>query len=91
MTTDGGMLEVEEVVCRELVELVTDYLERALSPGRRALVEEHLLMCEPCRDYVEQMRRTARALRGIRIEELSADSRRELLDMFASWADGASG
>lgn len=44
------------VVCRELVELVTGYLEGSLTPARRDAVEAHLLGCDNCSEYVEQMR-----------------------------------
>jgi len=40
------------------VELVTDYLGGALSPGERARFEEHLATCPPCTAYLAQMRTT---------------------------------
>ena len=49
---------VEDVECREVVELVTAYLENVLPPAERDLVEQHLLTCGGCEAYVEQMRRT---------------------------------
>ncbi len=45
------------VVCEQLVELVTDYLEGALDPDLRRRVEEHLAGCEHCTAYVGQTRR----------------------------------
>lgn len=47
-----------ELECRELVELVTDYLEDALPERERERFEAHLAECEGCRRYVEQMRTT---------------------------------
>ena len=41
--------------CRELVELVTDYLEDRLSPADRARFEAHLAECEYCETYLDQM------------------------------------
>jgi len=81
-----------EIVCRELVELVTDYLEGTLDESTRARVEEHLAVCEHCTEYVEQMRITTRALREVRTAELEPERRDELLAMFREWAadgDGA--
>src|SRR5947209_10781737 len=46
----------DEMVCIELVELVTDYFEGALSEGDRRRFEEHLAACGPCVRYVEQLR-----------------------------------
>lgn len=48
--------------CQEFVELVTDYLEDALSPAERARFEEHLRECHWCTRYVEQMRVTIRVV-----------------------------
>jgi anti-sigma factor RsiW len=48
------------ISCRELVELVTDYLDGALPPDALARVEAHLDACGPCRIYVEQIRTTSR-------------------------------
>jgi len=47
-----------DLTCRELVELVTDYLEGALDPGDRARFEGHLDRCAGCRAYLGQMRAT---------------------------------
>jgi predicted anti-sigma-YlaC factor YlaD len=48
--------------CRDMSELVTDYLERAVSHGRRLDMWWHLIRCEACRRYYDQMRRTVRLL-----------------------------
>ena len=51
-----------DIACRELVELVTDYLEDALDPAAAAAVERHLALCPHCQRYLEQMRETISAL-----------------------------
>ena len=48
------------ISCREVVELVTAYLDGALSPEDSARVQAHLAHCDPCVRYVEQIRVTAR-------------------------------
>jgi predicted anti-sigma-YlaC factor YlaD len=48
--------------CRDMSELVTDYLERAVSIRRRLDMWWHLVRCEACRRYYDQMRRTVRLL-----------------------------
>ncbi len=55
----------EQVVCRQLVELVTDYLEGALDAGLRDRVEEHLASCEHCKGYVAQVRRMLEVTAGL--------------------------
>ncbi len=47
-----------ELVCQELVELVTLYLEGGLGPDERARFEAHLQICDECRAYLDQIRRT---------------------------------
>jgi hypothetical protein len=52
----------DPVRCTEVVELVTDYLERSLPPDEAALVEQHLNCCEGCVGYVDQIRTTIETL-----------------------------
>lgn len=59
--TDGRasrLPPVEDLSCQELVELVTDYLEGALSPEDASRFEEHVRTCEGCERYLEQVRAT---------------------------------
>ena len=59
-----------DLACRELVELVTDYLEDALPAAERERFEAHLAECEGCDAYVEQVRATIRlAGRAAALEE----------------------
>ena len=55
----------DEVVCKEFVELITDYFEDALSPRKLSHVEEHLVLCDWCRTYLNQMQATIGALGGV--------------------------
>ena len=52
----------DEVLCREFVELVTEYMEGGLPEHRTELIEEHLIMCDWCLTYLEQLEATVRAL-----------------------------
>lgn len=58
------MTHRQSVACRQLVELVTSYLEDALSPAQRVRVEQHLAACGNCRDYLAQMRRVIAVARN---------------------------
>lgn len=73
------------LTCHELVELVTDYLEDALSPEDRRRVEEHLALCDGCTAYLEQMRETIRLTGMVREEEIPEDQRQALLEAFRGW------
>ena len=74
--------DVAPMSCRELVELVTDYLEGALDEAGRASFEHHLQLCRGCEAYLEQMQETASRLGSIPVESLSPDAQSALLDAF---------
>jgi len=76
---------VQEVTCKELVELVTDYLENRLPAEQRLLFEEHVAFCSWCRTYLEQMRETVRLTGTLREEDLDPQARNALLDVFRDW------
>jgi anti-sigma factor RsiW len=73
---------VEHISCQEVVELVTDYLEGALSPEDTARFEYHLTLCEGCVFYVEQIRMTIAAVGRIRGEDVPPAVRDELVAAF---------
>ena len=76
---------VEQLSCQELVELVTDYLEAALSPEETARFDEHLARCTGCAAYLEQIRQTIVLTGRLTPESLSPEAERHLLDAFRGW------
>ena len=76
-----------ELACQEVVELVTAYLEDALDPGDRERFEEHLVFCDGCENYLEQVRTTIR-LTGRVEHELPAELEARLLEAFRGWRAG---
>ena len=77
-----------DLACRELVELVTDYLEGRLSAREYHQFEAHLALCEGCRTYLEQMRQTIRALGRLTEDAVQPEARARLLDVFREWKRG---
>ncbi len=77
----------DEMTCRELVEVITAYLEGTLPADDRTRLEAHLEACPYCVQYVEQMRATIDALGGLSAESLAPQTRRELLDAFRAWRE----
>ncbi len=71
--------------CRELVELVTAYLEGDLSSGERRRFDAHLAACDGCTAYVEQMRRTIELSGMLRTDDVSREAERTLLRAFRNW------
>ena len=75
----------EELTCAELVELVTDYLEGGLAAGDRERFEEHLMFCDGCDNYLEQIRRTVAVSGRLREEDLPGGLEERLLSAFQGW------
>ena len=73
------------MTCRQVAELITDYLEGALSAGDRLRFEEHVAGCAACTAYLGQLRATTRVLTRLREEEIPGNVRNELLAAFRSW------
>ena len=73
------------IVCKEAVELMTDYLEGALSPADRRRFEEHLALCPHCVEYLEQIRETIRLAGRVEPEDLTPAMRTELTDLYRRW------
>lgn len=71
--------------CNEIVELVTDYLEGAMDARTAAAFEEHLHLCEGCRQYVEQIRRTIDTSGGLVDPTLSGPAQASLLEAFRNF------
>lgn len=81
-------LTLPEMPCQELVELITEYLEGALSETDRVRFEAHLDACDPCSQYVAQLKAVAAGARRISPDEIPADTRAALLQAFRDWAAG---
>ena len=75
----------EELTCRELVEVITEYLEETLPEIDRSRFEAHLAECPGCTIYLEQMRTTIRLSGRLTEDSLGSRARTELLETFRSW------
>lgn len=76
---------MKTLTCKELVELVTDYLEEMLAPEERSRFETHVMGCEGCSLYVEQMRQTIKLTGMLTEDDVSEPARQKLLETFKSW------
>jgi predicted anti-sigma-YlaC factor YlaD len=91
MTASPHHSPSDEIVCRELVELVTPYLEDALPLEERALVDQHLANCDGCDAYVQQMRLTIRAIGHVSEDAITSKTREDVLAIFRNWRDRQAG
>jgi anti-sigma factor RsiW len=74
-----------ELACNEIVELVTAYLDDALPAEDRERFEEHLVFCDGCSNYLEQMRLTIEVTHRLRGDDLPPELQQRLLEAFRGW------
>ena len=75
------------MVCQEVVELVSDYLEGTLSGRDRRRFERHLAGCPHCTEYLAQMRETIRLTGRLVPEDLSPQMREEFTELYRRWRE----
>ena len=78
----------EPLNCRQVVELVTEYLEGGLEVDQRLAFEQHVAICPPCRGYLSQLRLIARTAGSLREEDVPEPLRESLLEAFRDWSAG---
>jgi predicted anti-sigma-YlaC factor YlaD len=74
-----------DMSCKELVELVTDYLEGALAPADQRRFELHIGKCDWCKLYIDQIRLTIKAAGKLTEESIDPRAREDLLAVFRTW------
>ena len=75
----------ETLTCQELVEIVTEYLEDALTPEDGAGFEAHLSACKNCTAHFDQMRQTIALVGHLSEETIPEEGKAELLELFRDW------
>jgi predicted anti-sigma-YlaC factor YlaD len=84
---DGDFNVTAEVTCQQFVEVITDYLEGSLATRTLTQVEEHLVMCDWCLTYLEQMQATIASLGALR-ETDSPEPSEALLSLLLAKEEG---
>jgi anti-sigma factor RsiW len=75
----------EDITCKELVELVTEYLDGALPAEDHAFFAQHIAGCDGCAVYVDQIRLTIAAAGKVTENSIAPAVRAELLAAFRGW------
>ena len=70
------------LVCQQAVELITEYLEGALSRRDRARLEAHLKDCDGCEEYLRQVEATILILGNVKPTDLDPETRQGLMDLY---------
>jgi anti-sigma factor RsiW len=74
-----------ELACQQVVELVTDYLEGAMSRADRRRFEGHLAGCPHCTEYLAQIRETIRLAGRVTPDDLTPQMTTDLTDLYRRW------
>lgn len=73
------------MTCRQVVELMTDYIDGALAAEDRARFEEHIAGCDGCRAYLAQLKATREVLGRLADESVPKTVENELVKAFRDW------
>ena len=79
------LLSHRDLVCQQVVELVTGYLEGTLSRAARRRFEAHLAGCPHCTEYLAQMRATISLTGRLTPEDLTPRMREDLAEVYQRW------
>ena len=82
------MSSTRTLTCKELTEVLTDYLEGVMPLEERARFEAHLALCEGCVTYVEHMRQVISTVHELRPDDIEATAPNDLLEAFHAWKRG---
>lgn len=74
-----------ELSCKELVDLVTGYMDETIPDEVRAKFEQHLSECGYCDAYVQQMHMTVKLTSTLSEPEPPKPALNELLNIFREW------
>ncbi len=74
-----------ELSCKELTQLITEYLEGVLSSTDRERFESHLSRCPGCITYIEQMQETVKQLGNMPSVEIPSNLESSIVDAFRAW------
>jgi anti-sigma factor RsiW len=80
-----GLFPRRELVCREAVALIADYLDDALPPRDRERLERHLAGCPHCGEYLAQLRATIAATGSVDPVELPDEMVDDLVALYRRW------
>ncbi len=75
------------LVCREAVELVSDYLDGALSRRDRRRLERHLAACDACDAYLDQVRATIAASGRVSPDDLTPETLEGLVELYRQFRE----
>jgi anti-sigma factor RsiW len=74
-----------DVTCREVAELLSDYLDDAIPAPDRARLDAHLAECNGCAAALEQLRETIRVSGTLTEEQVEQEELEPIRSVFRAW------
>jgi anti-sigma factor (TIGR02949 family) len=75
----------EDLECRQVVEVVTEYLEGTMAPADRQRLDRHLALCEDCHHHLDQLRTVIRVAGRPAADAVPPETMAGLLRAFRDW------
>jgi anti-sigma factor (TIGR02949 family) len=75
--------------CRDVVELLTEYVEGGLAAEDARRLETHLADCSACVEYLDTLKKTRDAVGTLRSRDVPEECRRELRSFLKKALKGA--
>ncbi len=82
------LLRRKDLACQQAIEMITDYLEGALSRRDRRNLENNLRSCPNCTAYLEQIKLTIEMTGSIAPDDLSPEAQTDLTELYRRWRSG---
>lgn len=59
--------------CKDVIALLSEYMEGALDPSLARALENHLDNCSACEGFLETLKKTRAAVRGLHCDDIPED------------------
>ncbi|MGH7380990.1 MAG: anti-sigma factor family protein [Candidatus Methylomirabilales bacterium] len=63
----------QSAICREVTDLLLDYMTGELDPETVSAFEDHLRLCSDCVAFLKTYKKTVQATRSLRFEDIPAE------------------
>jgi anti-sigma factor RsiW len=74
-----------DLTCRQAVGLMMNYLDGLLDDTDRARLEDHLVDCPHCTEYIKQLQVTVTATGQLQVDQLDPAAREDLVNLYRRW------
>jgi anti-sigma factor RsiW len=81
------MTDASDLECRQIAELLGDYLDGTLPPATHELIDWHIESCQPCVAFVSTYRGTIQATRRLPCSPIPSELKQRLLKVLRTRQD----